>query len=145
MASHNLIFSQSVIKSDIENSRKVKVDSASSKIYKMQAGEIKSIEVKNDSTWIIAIKLYRRNPLFQPGIDSLPFFIDENRELRNLTVTNITKTFVCDGGGVANKLSKSVPYVNQIQHSMDQNRNYFTAYFDIEKSIVNAIYEQCLP
>lgn len=124
-------------------------ENSSTEVFKNQPGAIKSITVKGNNTWIFAVDLLTRNPNWLPSIDSTGgFFINQNPQIRNLNVTNATKTYKCKNT-VANLLTNTSSFISYTQGVKKSwgtaNQADYTAYFDINGTNISAIYEQCLP
>jgi len=113
-------------------------ESSTNEVFKNQPGSIKSITVKNNNQWILAVDLLTRNPNWTPG-GELPFFLNQNPKVRNLNVTGATKTYNCNGVN-PDLLINTQTFISNIQEA-----SYKTAYFDINGTNITSIYQQCLP
>lgn len=108
--------------------------------------EIKSISVKNKTTFL-SIDILSRNPKFVPGVTE--FFINQSTKLREVSVNDNTKSYLCGAGPDGNDTTADVSVDTKnilaaIQKKL-LNKEYSTYYFDINNNDVQAIYEQCLP
>lgn len=124
-----------------------KVDSSeesSTETFKNQPGEIKSVKADGVNKWILAVDLLSHNPNWLPGVDSSgPFFINQNTKIRDLNITNTTKSYKCGNsadGNIIPVLTNTSDFIKKIQLDSYKNR-----YFDITGKNITAIYEQCLP
>ncbi len=133
-------------------------ENSSQEIFKNQPGAIKSITVRDNNQWVLAVDLLSGNPKWLPGVDSTGgFFINQNSKIRNLIVTQDTKTYDCGPGPDNNDTSADVlnatsSFIAEIKTDIDSG-NYTikgqyggpVRYMDINGSTITAIYAQCLP
>ena len=108
--------------------------------------EIKSISVKNKITYL-SIDILSHNPKFLPGVTE--FFINQSTKLREVSINDDTKSYLCGAGpdgndNTADVLVDTNNLLAAIQKKLS-NKEYSTYYFDINSNIVQSIYEQCLP
>ena len=131
-------------------------ETSSTEVFNNQPGAIKSITDKDNNQWMLAVDLLSRNPKWLPGVDSTGgFFVNQNTKVRNLNVTNATKTYNCGTGPDGNESSADVlqntsSFISAIQADKNKgnyNKEFFgpVRYFDINGTNITAIYEQCLP
>lgn len=140
-------------------SNQVNSETSLNEVFKNQPGAVKSITVKSNNQWILAVDLLSRNPKWLPGDDSTGgFFINQNTKIRNLTVSNNTKAYDCetqyaDGHNVPPSLQNTAAFIAKIQDTINKSKTDkglvgefgYTAYFDISGTNITAIYQQCLP
>jgi len=123
-----------------ETSVESKEDSAS-EFFKNQPGEIKSIRIQSNNSWILDVDLLSSNPDWLPGVDSSgEYFVNRNPKIRSLNVTSTTKTYNCGPDTTPNVLQDASNFIQVIQKGDYKNR-----YFDINNTNITAMYEQCLP
>lgn len=134
-------------------------EDSSNEVFNNQPGAVKSIIVKGSNQWVLAVDLLSGNSKWTPdGSDSNGrFFINQNTKIRNLTVTKDTKTYNCGGGpdnngANPNSLQNTSTFLAGIQTNINSgdyayNKDFVgpTYYFDINRSNITAIYQQCLP
>ncbi|OIO29277.1 hypothetical protein COX93_01600 [Candidatus Nomurabacteria bacterium CG_4_10_14_0_2_um_filter_30_12] len=124
----------------VENSDEVDTEEPPIEFFHNQPGDIKSI-TKENNQWILAVDLLSRNPDWLPGVDSTgEFFINQNPKIRNLSVTENTKTYNCQQDVEASFLMNTAIFISNLQKA-----SYKTVYFDINGTNVTAMYQQCLP
>jgi hypothetical protein len=125
----------------IENTDEVNTEEPVVEFFHNQPGDIKSIIVKGENQWILAVDLLSRNPNWLPGVDSTgEFFINQNPRIRNLNVTENTKTYNCQQDVEASFLLNTAIFISNLQKA-----SYKTVYFDIDGENITAMYQQCLP
>ncbi|HEU0085404.1 MAG TPA: hypothetical protein VFQ59_00370 [Candidatus Paceibacterota bacterium] len=124
--------------------------------FNNQPGAVKSIQTNSSTSWTLAVDLLTHNPNWLPGVDSSGgFFINQNTMIRNLSVTNATKTYICGAGPDGNSTTADVlentssflSSINANIKNKDYNSQFVgpTSYFDIKGTSIIAIYQQCLP
>ncbi|HBP27702.1 TPA: hypothetical protein DD445_02855 [Candidatus Nomurabacteria bacterium] len=124
----------------VENSDKVDTEESLIEFFHNQPGDIKSI-TKDNNKWILEVDLLTRNLNWLPGIDSTgEFFINQNLKIRDLYVTENTKTYDCNQEVEANFLMDTLIFISNLQKA-----TYKTVYFDIDGENITAMYQQCLP
>jgi hypothetical protein len=128
-------------------------EDSAAEVFKYQPGAIKTITNQKDDKWLLAVDLLTKNPNYRPGGET-DYFINQNNKVRNLLVTNETKTYECNGVN-ADALRNTSKFMSDIQVNMikrDEEAKKFgtkaydyTSYFDINGTEITAIYQQCLP
>ncbi len=116
-------------------------EESATEVFTKQPGAIKSIQQKG-ATWQVAVDLLSPNPRWVPGDDSTGrFFINQNLKVRDLVISQETKTYSCDG------LENTQTFMSRVQPQINTSIGDFgyTAYFDIEGSRITSFYQQCLP
>lgn len=108
--------------------------------------EIKTISVKNNVTFL-SIDILSHNPKFLPGVTD--FFINQSEKIRDVSINDNTKSYLCGAGEDDNYNTADVPtdtgnLLAAIQRRLS-NKEYPIYYFDIDNNVVGSIYEQCLP
>lgn len=124
----------------LENNDEVSTEEPPVEFFHNQPGDIKSI-TKENNQWVLAVDLLTRNPKWLPGVDSTgEFFINQNPKIRNLNVTENTKTYNCQQDVEASFLMNTATFISNLQKA-----SYKTVYFDIDGENITTIYQQCLP
>lgn len=132
-------------------------EAAPQEFFVNQPGEVKLITSIGVNQWVLAVDLLTHNPNFIPGVSG--FFINQNPKIRNLNVTNTTNTYLCGAGPDGNETTADVPqntssFMQGVQSRINefnqlniqqQLATYVAYYFDIERTDITAIYQQCLP
>lgn len=108
--------------------------------------EIKSMSTENKITFL-SIDILSHNPGFLPGVTE--FFINQSTKLREVSVDDNTKSYLCGAGPDDNENTADVSTDTQSLLAVIKdkllNKGYTTYYFDINGGVVQSIYEQCLP
>lgn len=128
-------------------------EDSTTEIFRNQPGAIKTIINQKDNEWLLTIDLLTRNPNWRPG-EEIDFFVNQNAKVRNLLVTEETKTYECNNAK-ADTLRNTSNFMSDIQNNMMKREREaekfgtrtldYTSYFDISGSKITAIYQQCLP
>lgn len=108
--------------------------------------EINSVLTKDGETYFM-INILSPNPDFKPGISD--FFINKSNQLREVLISDDTKTYICGAGLDGNETTADnetdtkevVTFIKNLI-SLNQKAIY---YFDIDNNTVQNIYQQCLP
>ena len=134
-------------------------EESSTESFKNQSGAIKSVKSNGTNKWILAVDLLSNNPDWIPG-ENHPY-LNQSTKIRNLNVTNLTKTYHCNVVvGSAELLQNTVDYITDIQNYISRAKedikyriggpveimtDWVTYSFDITGTNITAIYEKCLP
>lgn len=121
-------------------------EESTTEVFTNQPGDIKSIATNGTNSWVLAVDLLSRNPNWIPGVDSSgPFFLNQNTQIRNLNLTNSTKVYNCGEGPDNNPTTADVIISNSDFVKDIQSSEYKKRYFDINRTNIVSIYQQCLP
>lgn len=126
----------------ISNER-VTDEESTEEAFQYQPGLVKTVASKGSGQWVISVDLLTHNKDWVPGGRS-DFFVNQNPRIRNLEITSETKSFECGEGSDGDATTADVPVTNDVMVKAMEQVGY-TAYFDIQRTNITAVYEQCLP
>jgi len=126
-------------------------------VFENSPGAIKSITLEGASEWVLEVDILTPNPEWLPGVNE--HFINQNTKIRTLSVTDKTKTYICNENN-PNKLQTTTDFMQNIESNVGQAQSdiqhriggpielmtdWVTYYFDITGTDIIAIYYPCLP
>ena len=135
----------------------VNTEDSTSEVFKNQPGAIKSVKSQGVNSWVLVVDLLSHNPKWLPGVDGTGgFFINQNTKIRQLTIDDLTVVKGCRFQQTTNGPASPVydygvkvfaeMVVSEISNAGKDGREFgYTAYFDINGTHIDTIYQQCLP